>query len=131
MGCVLAQSVLCVILAWILDIALWKRILLTCVGGFMAMIVTVLFAIEYEPRKNAKDKKKMTPFTVNIQHSKFALMLREYRLRNGLDPSAAAERLGIKEERLFALEVGNSKPTALEKWRLSRLIAKQKTASPK
>ncbi len=70
-------------------------------------------------------------YTFNVQHSEFALKLREYRLRNKLDPCTFAAQLGIKEERLFALEVDNVKPTFLEKFRLNRLIAKQKTASPK
>ena len=70
-------------------------------------------------------------FTPNIQLSEFALSLRKYRQRNGLTPCEAATRLGISEERIFALEVDNAMPTFLEKWRLNRLIAKQKTASPK
>ena len=73
----------------------------------------------------------VSTFTPNIQLSEFALKVREYRLRNRLDPSAAAERLGMSEERLFALEVDNAMPTFLERWRLSRLLAKQKTASMK
>ncbi len=70
-------------------------------------------------------------YTSNVQRSDFALKLRAYRLRNKLDPSAAAERLGISEERLFALEMDKAMPTFLEKWLLNRLLAKQKTASPK
>lgn len=68
-------------------------------------------------------------YTSNVQRSEFALKLRTYRLRNRLDPSAFAEQLGISDDRLFALEVDNAKPTSIEKWRFKRLLAKQKTAS--
>ncbi len=64
----------------------------------------------------------MWNFTSNVQHSEFALKLREYRLWNRLGPSAAAKKLGIKEERLFALETDNAKPTFFEKRRLKRLM---------
>lgn len=70
-------------------------------------------------------------FTQNIQLSEFALKLREYRLKNKLTLSEAAARLNISDERIFSLEVDNAMPTFLERWRLNRLLAKQKTASPK
>lgn len=74
---------------------------------------------------------KQTTFTPNVQLSEFALKLRRYRLENGFESHEAAARLGISKERIFALEVDNAIPTILEKWRLNRLLAKQKTASPK
>ena len=70
-------------------------------------------------------------YTSNVQLSEFALKLREYRLKNKLNPSTASTQLGISDDRLFALEVDNTKPTSIEKWRFKRLLAKQKTASSK
>lgn len=70
-------------------------------------------------------------FTPNVQLSEFALKLRRYRLSNKLEPIEAAALLDISEERIFALEVDNAMPTFLERWRLNRLLTKQKTASPK
>lgn len=70
-------------------------------------------------------------FTPNIQLSEFALKIREYRLKNNLTTSRIAAQLGVSEDRIFALEVDNAMPTFLEKFRFNRLIAKQKTATPK
>lgn len=66
--------------------------------------------------------------STNIQHSAFALKLRRYRQMNGLTTDEAGKSLGISEERVALLELDRSTPTVFEKWRLNRLIAKQKTA---
>ena len=58
MGLLFAQGFVCAILAWILDIALWKSILLTCIGGVIAMIAVSLFIIEYSERKEWREQKK-------------------------------------------------------------------------
>ena len=70
-------------------------------------------------------------FTPNIQLSEFALKLRRYRRDNGFTPGEVRRQLGVSLERLGMLELDRAKPTSIEKWRLNRLIAKQKTASPK
>ena len=70
-------------------------------------------------------------FMPNVQLSEFALKLRRYRHENGLTPGDIRKQLGVSLERLGLLELDRAKPTILEKWRLNRLIAKQKTASPK
>ena len=74
----------------------------------------------------------MTPtFTPNIQLSEFALKLRKYRLENRLRYDDVAPLFGVSEERLFSLETDKERPTLREKRLLSKLLAKQKTASPK
>ena len=74
----------------------------------------------------------MTPtFTPNIQLSEFALKLRRYRVENDLSSVQVCKQLGMSLERLGLLELDRSTPTIIEKWRLNRLIAKQKTASTK
>lgn len=70
-------------------------------------------------------------FTPNIQLSEFALKLRQYRHENRLRFDDAAARLGVSAQRIFELEMDYAKPTILERWRLNRLLAKQKTASTK
>ena len=61
-------------------------------------------------------------FAPNILLSEFALKLRQYRIENHLELYEVAARLGIKEERIFALEIDNAKPTFLERWRLKKLM---------
>ena len=58
MGLLLAHGIIYVILAWILDIALWKSILLTCVGWAAAMIATAFFVIEYSEQKEWRKRKQ-------------------------------------------------------------------------
>ena len=70
-------------------------------------------------------------FTPNVQLSEFALKLRRYRHENRLRFDDAAAQLGVSTQRIFDLEMDYVKPTFFEKWRLNRLLAKQKTASPK
>ncbi len=70
-------------------------------------------------------------FIPNVQLSEFALKLRRYRRDNGLTPGEVCRQLGVSLERLGMLELDRAKPTALEKFRLNRLLAKQKTASTK
>ena len=67
----------------------------------------------------------------NVQLSEFALKLRRYRHENGFTPGEVCRQLGVGLERLGLLELDRAMPTFLEKWRLNRLLAKQKTASPK
>lgn len=73
----------------------------------------------------------VSAFTPNIQLSEFALKLRRYRRENKLTPGQACRQLGVSIERLGLLELDRSTPTIIEKWRLNRLLAKQKTASAK
>lgn len=70
-------------------------------------------------------------FTPNVRLSEFALKLRRYRSDNGFTPCEVRKQLGVSLKRLGMLELDKAKPTFLEKWRLKRLIAKQKTASTK
>ena len=67
----------------------------------------------------------------NIQLSEFALKLRQYRHQNRLSFDEIAARLWVSAQRIFELEMDYAKPNFFEKWRLNRLIAKQKTASTK
>ena len=73
----------------------------------------------------------VSTFTPNIQLSEFALKLRRYRRDNGFTPGQVCCQLGMSIERLGLLELDRSTPTFLDKWRLNRLIDKQKTASTK
>ena len=73
----------------------------------------------------------VSTFTPNIQLSEFALKLRKYRQSNRLSQGEAAARLGVSLARYGAFERDQAKPTAMEKWRFNRLLAKQKTASTK
>ena len=73
----------------------------------------------------------VSTFTPNIQLSEFALKLRRYRVENDLSSVQVCKQLGMSLERLGLLELDRSTPTIIEKWRLNRLIAKQKTASTK
>ncbi len=70
-------------------------------------------------------------YTSNIQLSEFALKLRRYRQEKSLTPGEVCKQLGMSLERLGLLELDRAKPTALEKFRFKRLLAKQKTASMK
>ena len=70
-------------------------------------------------------------FTPNIQLSEFALKLRRYRQSCDMTTSEAAAQLGVSIGRYNQLELDKVKPTSIEKWRLNRLLAKQKTASTK
>ena len=70
-------------------------------------------------------------YTSNVQLSEFALKLRKYRIVNGLSLDGMSKEFGVGLVRMWELENDRAKPTFLEKRRIKRCLAKQKTASSK